>query len=542
MTDLKPVRYLYLFLVTACLMLFQAAAEAKTSRSEGREESEEQEAAELALETLGVPEYVPTLGLTSLATDAHLVQFVDKRTITDGEEARTQAFLVQSTDEKGNIDLRIKYEPGLVHKDERLVENIEQMVRLEYRLNQYAETYDKKSLQVTDLGGGETLIKFSYSRFALPQDISYFRHVRAEMRVVDGEVVSMELTNDKPFTFAGIKVDSYHQRTEFAQLPSGKVVVKRKRVRLEGTVKGKPVTKHIEVLPVAYYDSDSQPLVADEDLLSRVSDPRVRETKVKLRRTFPLMGDMVRRKGIDLPLPFGVSMSYRNQNMDVGFNSFSVLDLPPEVLEVFFDPAESTASVNAESVTFRGDVNILPFWNVYGLVGKVNIDADVAAKFKGICAIEVAGQCIKPIVEEQMLHVPLDLTYNLTGIGTTLSIGYKQFFASLTGTYTRTKLEGGTGDGSAVVTAQPMVGYQMVDWGAQIFVGAEYQGLKDYMRGELGPVGPFDNFTFDVGVNVDRWTGLIGFNKQFGKHYRITGIYNLGPSRDSFTLNLNYRF
>ncbi len=50
----------------------------------------------------------------------------------------------------------------------------------------------------------------------------------------------------------------------------------------------------------------------------------MQEASVKLDRVFPLMGDMVRRQGIDLPLPFGVSLAYRNQDMNIPFNDFTI--------------------------------------------------------------------------------------------------------------------------------------------------------------------------------------------------------------------------
>lgn len=70
------------------------------------------------------------------------------------------------------------------------------------------------------------------------------------------------------------------------------------------------------------------------------------------------MGDMVRRQGIDLPLPFGVSMAYRNQDMNIPFNDFTIDGVR---LNDLFDPEDTVGIVNAESFSIRGDVNILPF-------------------------------------------------------------------------------------------------------------------------------------------------------------------------------------
>ncbi|OEE93180.1 hypothetical protein A1QK_17215 [Vibrio genomosp. F10 str. 9ZD137] len=129
------------------------------------------------------------------------------------------------------------------------------------------------------------------------------------------------------------------------------------------------------------------------------------------------------------------------------------------------------------------------------------------------------------------------------GVGTTLSVGYREFFASVTGTYTATRLKGSDNWGEPITTIQPMLGYQLVDYRAQIFVGAEYQGLKSYMDGTLDGIEiGGETFNYHIGVDMEPWAYLVGFNKQIGKHYNLTFLYNTGETRSAATLNLGYRF
>ena len=291
--------------------------------------------------------------------------------------------------------------------------------------------------------------------------------------------------------------------------------------------------------------------VLDEKRLNEVSDPRMQEASVKLDRIFPLMGDMVRRQGIDLPLPFGVSMAYRNQDMNIPFNDFTIDGVR---LNDLFDPEDTVGIVNAESFSVRGDVNILPFWNVFGYVGKINVDANVDAGYTG-----EGGQYLKDKLNDRLpglgdkfcdslsalcnrgrLNVPIHLEYDLRGVGTTLSVGYKEFFASVTGTYSQTRLKGLDDWGDGIVTVQPMLGYQLVDYRTQFFVGAEYQGLDSRMDGRV-KTGDIE-FDYDIGVELNEWAFLTGFNKQIGKNYNLTFLYNKGETRESVTLNLGYRF
>ncbi|ELR8704119.1 hypothetical protein V4T45_003723 [Vibrio vulnificus] len=499
----------------------------------------------------GISRDLPKLAISSLAQGEHLVEHVH-RTVQIGNEARdSSVFLVKNTDSKGNIDLRIKYNPKELDKNEKVLDEIEAFTRTEYRLRNYAESFDPSSVRAKEDKNGNVIVSFNYSKYGLPQDIAYFRFLSVDIQIVNGEPKRMVITNDKPFTHHIYNVDTYHQEIRFQKLDSGKLVIASKHTEIVGSSKKKPL-KVVSILkPVAIYEDDIGVQVLDEKHLNEVSDPRMQETGVKLDRTFPLMGDIVRRQGIDLPLPFGVSMAYRNQNMNIPFNDFVIDGVR---LNDLFDPEDTVGIVNAESFSIRGDVNILPFWNVFGYVGKINVDANVDAAYTG-----EGGQYLKDKLNDRLpglgdkfcdglsalcnrgrVNVPIHLEYDLRGVGTTLSVGYREFFASVTGTYSQTRLKGLDDWGDGIYTVQPMLGYQLVDYRTQFFVGAEYQGLDSRMDGRV-KTGDIE-FDYDIGVELDEWAFLAGFNKQIGKNYNLTMLYNKGETRDSLTLNLGYRF
>ncbi|MEZ8602088.1 hypothetical protein [Vibrio splendidus] len=524
--------------------LASAAEETKTY-------SEAMEKGRALFDKYGISHDLPKLAISSLVQGEHLVEHA-RRTLQVGDEIRdSSVYLVKNTDNKGNIDLRIKYNPEELDDNDDLLDEIEAFTRTEYRLRDYAESFDSSSVRVQEIDDNKVIISFDYSKYGLPQDIAYFRFLNVDIELVDGEPKRMLITNDKPFTHHIYKVESYNQEIEFNTLESGKLVIARKTTEVVGTTKNKPMKMTSLVEPVALYADDNGVQVLNEARLQEVSDPRMQEASVKLDRIFPLMGDMVRRKGIDMPLPFGVSVAYRNQNMNVPFNDFTIGGVR---LNDLFDPDDSVGIVNAESLSIRGDVNILPFWNVFGYIGKVNVDANVDASYTG-----EAGQFLKDKLNDKLpglgdklcegvsalcnsgrLNVPLHLEYDLRGLGTTLSVGYKEFFASVTGTYSQTRLKGLDDWGEGIVTVQPMLGYQLVDYRAQFFVGAEYQGLDSRMQGTV-KTGDIE-FDYDVGVKLNEWALLTGFNKQIGKNYNLTVLYNKGETRDALTLNLGYRF
>ncbi|MEZ8351163.1 hypothetical protein AB6C45_07895 [Vibrio splendidus] len=524
--------------------LASAAEETKTY-------SEAMEKGRALFDKYGISHDLPKLAISSLVQGEHMVEHA-RRTLQVGDEIRdSSVYLVKNTDSKGNIDLRIKYNPEELDDNDDLLDEIEAFTRTEYRLRDYAESFDSSSVRVQEIDDNKVIISFDYSKYGLPQDIAYFRFLNVDIELVDGEPKRMLITNDKPFTHHIYKVESYNQEIEFNTLESGKLVIARKTTEVVGTTKNKPMKMTSLVEPVALYADDNGVQVLNEARLQEVSDPRMQEASVKLDRIFPLMGDMVRRKGIDLPLPFGVSVAYRNQDMNLPMTDYVIGGVR---LNDLFDPEDSVATVKAESLSIRGDVNILPFWNVFGYVGKVNVDANVDASYTGAAGEYLQDKLnnklpglgdklcegVSALCNSGRLNVPLHLEYDLRGAGTTLSVGYKEFFASLTGTYSQTRLKGMDDWGDGIVTVQPMLGYQLVDYRAQFFVGAEYQGLDSRMQGTV-KTGDIE-FDYDVGVDINQWAFLTGVNKQIGKHYNMTVLYNKGETRSAVTLNLGYRF
>ncbi|MCL1045349.1 hypothetical protein L2737_08425 [Shewanella electrodiphila] len=502
----------------------------------------------------GIDDDLPKLGLSSLAQGEHLVEHVSRTTKVGDQERRSEVFLVQNTDEKGNIDLRIKYDPSKVDENEDIINEIEANTKIEYRLRKYAQSYDPNSVTATELGNGQVEIAFNYSKFGLPQDIAYFRFMRVKIIAENNQPVRMVIKNTRDFAYQNFRINDYQQVVDFEVHDEG-VRIKQKHIQAIGmNKKAQPVSVTTLVEPVVFYDDETHSKVLNEARLSQVSDPRYKEESVKLDRVFPLMSDMVRQQGIDVPLPFGISMAYRNQDMNFGFTDFDIMGIK---LNELFDPYKSVAQVNAETLTLRGEMNILPFWNVFGYYGKLNVDAQVDAEYTGEIGRQLQDALnnklpglgnalcdeLSALCNSGTLSVPLDLHYDLAGIGTTLSVGYKQLFASVTTTYTKTKMEGSDKWSDGILTIQPMLGYQLADYRAQIFVGAEYQGLKPNMEGTIAGVElGGEEFFYNVGVDLNKWAYLIGFNKQFGKNYNLSVLYNKGETRNSFTVNFGYHF
>ncbi|MEZ9871286.1 hypothetical protein [Vibrio sp. 10N.261.51.C6] len=524
-------------------------------------------------ERYGIPEHLPKYGISTLSQGDHIVEHVRKVTSINEEASSSSFYLVQTTDLKGNIDLRIKYfqdqisqidgEPSL-SEDGGAIDSIEYLTKTEYRLRAYSDSYDRSSVTVEELDERRAIVRFNYSKYQLPQDVAYFRFMRVEISVEDRKPVKMVITNSQPFTYGTYRIEDYRQEILISERYNGQFYVKSKTIVANGvTRKKEKLTLSLLMTPVAFYDDVDGVEVLDSEKLEEASDPRIREEKVEVSSFFPLMGDLVRRQGIDIPLPYGFSVAYRNQDMDLGFQSFNLGlgALGLQNLDKDFEPTETFAKVNAESFSIRGDVYILPFWNVYALAGKIKVKATIDAQYTSESLNEVKdslngidpglGDALcsalsnegLPLCSPGRLKLPLSLDYDLLGVGTTLAVGYKEFFATLNMTASQTRLEGSSSWGDTLFVAQPMVGYQLVDYRAQLLIGAEYQGLDSTLSGNLGYVDALQGeFTYDVDVSLNQWAYLIGFNKQIGKHYNITALYNKGETREAYTVSLGYRW
>lgn len=504
-----------------------------------------------ALDSYELNKEFPKLAMSSLLQGDHFVEHI-KRTLQIGDTYReSEAFLIKHTDDKGNIDLRIKYEPNLLDSGEDVLEDIKEQTRLEYLLRNYAQSYDPKSIVAKQYAEGKAIITFNYSKYGLPQDIDYFRHLKVKLQLQNNTPKQMVIFNDKTFNFGQYKIKQYRQTINFDLQAQGQTLILNKTVDVKGFKGNKKLRTITVVEPVALYQDEQPTTILNLTKLEQVSDPRLLEKSMQLNRTFPLMGDMVRRQGIDLPLPFGVSMAYRSQEMNMPFNDFVINGIR---LNDIFSPEGSIGSVNAESFTLRGDVNILPFWNIFAFAGQINVDAVIDAQYTGAPGQSIKDklndklpglgnkfcQSVSTFCQQSNFDIPLHLEYDLLGIGTTLSIGYKEYFGSVTGSYSQTRLKGNDKWGDGLYTVQPMLGYQLKELRAQLFIGAEYQGIDSRLNGHVKTTDL--EFDYDVGVDINNWAYLVGFNKQLGKNYNVTMLYNKGESRNALTLNVGYRF
>jgi opacity protein-like surface antigen len=138
----------------------------------------------------------------------------------------------------------------------------------------------------------------------------------------------------------------------------------------------------------------------------------------------PIWGEKATQKGFTLPLSAGLSAQYFwsksdiiIDNLSVGFNDGPMYNLDGIVR---FDDARATAA----SLTFRPDVWVFPFLNVYGILGKSQASTDVGF---GVWIPDSTGMAQEVLTQS----ILVDFNTTTFGFGFTPTIGVGGGFLAL---------------------------------------------------------------------------------------------------------------
>jgi len=251
----------------------------------------------------------------------------------------------------------------------------------------------------------------------------------------------------------------------------------------------------------------------------------------------PILGKAACQQGYVLPRPFGISVGYMHQDQpfkvgDISVNGINIKD--PGIAVV--DEVQNEES----TVTMRFDAWILPFWNVYGILGKT--------KGEAVGPLQLSVQPIFPtLCSLPNSNCTLDTTFKLeyeadvTGFGTTVAGGYKDFFGMIDINRTKADLDISLTDAEATVISS------RIGWNGKLgfftgvlWVGAMYQDISQVL--DL-PIGTGDA---QLIVSIDQetkepWNYLMGGQWDISRSFSVLAEFGFGK-RESQMLNLTYRF
>lgn len=282
----------------------------------------------------------------------------------------------------------------------------------------------------------------------------------------------------------------------------------------------------------------------------------------------PFLGDEARKRGYELPLPFGVNINYMNirQNIDVDSINFNGLSLKGHSLDNAFKINVGNTRERSKTETVKLDAWLLPFMNVYGLVGYT--DGHSVSQI-GVDVLGPHGHSIPlaPKYKNQLQNLAFQLDFKGTtyGIGTTLVGGVGNWFTAFDANYTQTRFD--ILDGSIdAFTISPRIGYRFNTPGndtlhlpsgkLNLWVGSMYQDVQQEFKGSLSdltmPSEALQTMVnaanrdgkgrFDVKQHLSSpWNVLVGAQYELTRNFNVTTEIGFAD-RNSFFVAGEYRF
>lgn len=255
-------------------------------------------------------------------------------------------------------------------------------------------------------------------------------------------------------------------------------------------------------------------------------------------RTFPMWAQEAIDLGHKLPKPYGFSMTYVKMKQPLIVDSVTFSGIGP-IIDDLVKIGTSTAQQESETLTFRGDVWLLPFLNVYGILGYTQGSSTAV---------------VNPIINIgsgiRVGELPFELNFKgvTYGAGTTIVGGIDNWFALLDINYTNTALNILDGEISSIVVS-PRIGYRWTFKGhdMQLWTGAMYQNVDQTFAGNLKDIdinlpGRLGSGKFRVEQHLeDKWNSLIGGQAAITSNVDLLMEAGVGTRR-SLMVSLGYRF
>lgn len=234
------------------------------------------------------------------------------------------------------------------------------------------------------------------------------------------------------------------------------------------------------------------------------------------------MKDMVGDR--ELPRPWGIGIDFytMDQKYDIKDLSFS---LPGVSLG---DPSNIKVTNEVQHFDFQGDAWILPFLNVFGVIGKVDIDTVV-----DFSQVQITG------LPFSLGELPVKFDGTVYGGGFTLAYGTEKWFSSVTTTFTKTNTSGDLDSKVNSTSVQPRFGILRNSW--RFWVGAMYLKTDETHSGnfDIPYIGPVP-FSVEL-ETADKWNYVVGAGYAFTDRAALRLEYGFG-NRNHTLFNFNVRF
>ncbi|MFP6901122.1 MAG: hypothetical protein VCA36_09265 [Opitutales bacterium] len=282
-------------------------------------------------------------------------------------------------------------------------------------------------------------------------------------------------------------------------------------------------------------------------------EPVVEESEARWSDFLPLNKEMA--GDADLPLPFGIGVTILNQKQSMETDSISVtvpdiLLTTPLLLGGFEEaglvdaatPLVTTLDITADRVGTDVDVKlvkldawVLPFMNVYGIVGEIEgsnsvVNASVTDG-QGESAAENASNALKNNFPATVYDG------DLWGIGVVLAFARDRWWGTLDYSYTKADLSISTSE-ITIKTFSPRVGTtgKLGDMAGAVWIGGMHQDVDEHQTGTSGAI------VYDVMQHAEEeWNFLVGGSLDMSEQLNLLIEAGFGE-REQVMGSLIFRF
>jgi hypothetical protein len=215
-----------------------------------------------------------------------------------------------------------------------------------------------------------------------------------------------------------------------------------------------------------------------------------------------------------LPAPIGVGINVYHQSQGYDLSSLRVNVLPGDLAAL-----EGIAIENdITEINVKLDYWLMPFLNVFGIVGNVDGETDVDTELIPGLSVEYEG-----------------VVY---GGGVTFAGGWEDYFITFTALLTETELDTSTSTVSAWILS-PKVG--MAGRYGAVWIGAMYQEVDEQHEGNI-VVPIYDSVDYKVEFEQkESWNGSVGLTTGIGRNWQIDLEGGFGD-RMHASVSTTYRF
>ena len=254
-------------------------------------------------------------------------------------------------------------------------------------------------------------------------------------------------------------------------------------------------------------------------------------------RMFPLRRHMAGDRELPNPMGVGVTLYYQQQKYDLK-NLVVTIPMPLGDINAFQVAGVNPADLKnlpidnwIYEVNLKMDLWVLPFLNVFGLLGYIEGETEVRFPIS---------------VYQQVGFNQLVIDYDgpVYGAGATLVGGYKSAFASVTAVYTYANPSAMDSTVKSLVL-MPRVGLNLagIISGVDLttWLGAMYQEVDERDQGDLA-IPVLGRVKFDADLEQqDSWSYLLGLSAAIGKNWTVEVEGGMGM-RQTLSTSVTYRF